>query len=91
MEQMAFSPRERNEAAASALVMSTTNRAFDPLSSDLADLSPILIGWPVCADALGKAIAPIAIAMPPSAGAPNSGKPLCNSGSIAIRLDKEPL
>jgi Pyridine nucleotide-disulphide oxidoreductase len=33
---------ERLEAT--ALVMSTTNRAFDPLSERLADLSPILIG-----------------------------------------------
>jgi 2,4-dienoyl-CoA reductase-like NADH-dependent reductase (Old Yellow Enzyme family) len=30
--------------AATALVMSTTNRAFDPLSQDLADLGPVLIG-----------------------------------------------
>ncbi len=30
--------------AAAALVMSTTNRAFDPLSAALADLNPILIG-----------------------------------------------
>lgn len=32
------------EVAASGLVMATTNRAFDPLSAELADLSPILIG-----------------------------------------------
>jgi len=30
--------------AATALVMSTTNRAFDPLSAALADLNPVLIG-----------------------------------------------
>jgi 2,4-dienoyl-CoA reductase-like NADH-dependent reductase (Old Yellow Enzyme family)/thioredoxin reductase len=32
------------EIASSALVMATTNRAFDPLSEELSDLSPILIG-----------------------------------------------
>ncbi|MFM2356830.1 MAG: hypothetical protein RLZZ528_2566 [Pseudomonadota bacterium] len=36
--------RETERIAASALVLSTTNRAFDPLSADLADLTPILIG-----------------------------------------------
>jgi hypothetical protein len=30
--------------AADSLVMATTNRAFDPLSEPLADLSPTLIG-----------------------------------------------
>jgi NADPH-dependent 2,4-dienoyl-CoA reductase/sulfur reductase-like enzyme len=32
------------EIASSALVMATTNRAFDPLSEALSDLDPILIG-----------------------------------------------
>jgi 2,4-dienoyl-CoA reductase-like NADH-dependent reductase (Old Yellow Enzyme family)/thioredoxin reductase len=32
------------EIASSALVMATTNRAFDPLSEALSDLNPILIG-----------------------------------------------
>ncbi|MFV1877177.1 FAD-dependent oxidoreductase [Nioella sp.] len=32
------------EIASSALVMATTNRAFDPLSEELSDLNPILIG-----------------------------------------------
>lgn len=36
--------RETLRIPASALVMSTTNRAFDPLSADLSDLNPILIG-----------------------------------------------
>lgn len=35
---------EEMRHAASALVMSTTNRAFDPLSADLADLETHLIG-----------------------------------------------
>ncbi|QYX57282.1 FAD-dependent oxidoreductase [Roseovarius sp. SCSIO 43702] len=35
---------EEMDEPASALVMSTTNRAFDPLSAELADLSPILVG-----------------------------------------------
>jgi NADPH-dependent 2,4-dienoyl-CoA reductase/sulfur reductase-like enzyme len=36
--------RASERVAASALVMSTTNRAFDPVSAEIADLSPILIG-----------------------------------------------
>ncbi|MCX7888834.1 MAG: FAD-dependent oxidoreductase [Rhodobacteraceae bacterium] len=35
---------QEERIAASALVMSTTNRAFDPLSESLADLKPLLIG-----------------------------------------------
>ena len=40
---------------ASALVMATTNRAFDPLSGDLAALAPALIG-----DAAAPRLAPFA-------------------------------
>jgi len=41
--------------AASALILATTNRAFDPLSADLADLAPALIG-----DAAAPRLAPFA-------------------------------
>ncbi|MCC0078935.1 MAG: FAD-dependent oxidoreductase [Rhodobacter sp.] len=40
---------------ASALILATTNRAFDPLSEDLADLRPVLIG-----DAAAPRLAPYA-------------------------------
>lgn len=36
--------RRSERVPASALVMATTNRAFDPLSQSLADLNPVLIG-----------------------------------------------
>ncbi len=36
--------RLSERVSASALVMATTNRAFDPLSQSLADLNPVLIG-----------------------------------------------
>lgn len=47
--------RSQARIAASALVMSTTNRAFDPLSADLADLDIRLIG-----DAAAPRLAPFA-------------------------------
>jgi len=43
------------QVAASALVMATTNRAFDPLSDALADLGPRLVG-----DAAAPRLAPFA-------------------------------
>jgi len=46
---------EEQTIPASALVMATTNRAFDPLSEDLADLAPVLLG-----DAAAPRLAPFA-------------------------------
>src|SRR5215472_3894396 len=46
----------------SAVLITLLGAAPAPVN---ARLSPTLIGWPLCADALGKAIAPIAIAAAP--------------------------
>ena len=43
------------EIAASALIMATTNRSFDPISAEIADLNPVLIG-----DAAAPRLAPYA-------------------------------